>query len=131
MKDLELMIIDKASEAFNGDADPLKVFAELQKLEKKIKFLKDEILETAINEFEKYGEKSITQEGFNISLSQSARYSYSHIPSWKDLTKQLKKIEAYAKTAQSQGESIILETGEIIEPAVKSYSKESLKFKQL
>jgi len=112
-----------------GYKNALEAYKILTEAEKQIKEAKANILEQAIDEYEKYGEKTIDYNGFKVSKTQSARYDYKHITQWADLKGQLTNVEELAKLAEKQGQTIILDSGELVDPAKKTYSKESLSFK--
>ena len=112
-----------------GYKNALEAYQILTEAEKLIKEAKANILEQAIDEYEKYGEKTIDYNGFKVSKTQSAKYKYEHITAWADLKGQLTNVEELAKLAEKQGQTIILDSGEIVDPAKKTYSKESLSFK--
>ena len=114
-----------------GYKNALEAYQILTEAEKLIKAAKDKLLEDAIDEYEKYGEKTIQFNGFKVSKTQSARYDYKHITAWVDLKSRLVNLEELAKVANNQNEAIILDTGEVVEPAKKTYSKESLSFKTI
>lgn len=123
---------EKKQQVLNGDYNALKLYGELADLEKAIKKAKAEILEDAIIEFEKHGEKSVSANGFEISKSQSGRYDYSDNADWNKLQSNIKELEKKMQAAYKGGGEILdNDTGEIIEPATYKASKEGLKFKKL
>ena len=126
MKKVIQSIQDDVDLGYKNALEAYKILTEAEKL---IKEVKASILDQAIDEYEKYGEKTVEYNGFKISKTQSARYDYKHIAAWADLKGQLTNVEELAKLAEKQGKAIVLDTGEFVDPAKKTYSKESLSFK--
>ena len=119
-------------QVLDGDISPLKFYSMLQDLEKAIKEAKEEILDSAITEFERYGTSKIKEYGFEISLTKSDRYDYSGSSVWTSKKESLSEIEEKMKHAAKAGGTVIDEsTGEVIEPAIYLANKESLKFTKL
>lgn len=118
-----------AEQAINGDIDALEAYIKLSNAKKELEQLMKSVLDSAIYEFDMHEEKTIIHKGFEIRKTQSARYDYSQVTAWNDRKKELSKIEDYAKLALKNGENLILETGEIIEPAIKKYSDFGLAIK--
>ena len=133
-KDITNQIDSIINGAINGELNEIEVYARLSALEKHIKLRKETILESAINEFETYGENTLSLNGFEISRSQSGRYSFDHIQEWVEKNKELKEIEKTAKQAykMSLDNSTVFNesTGEIATPAHYQSSKTSLKIKR-
>lgn len=127
-----MKIKELKEKALNGEVSALQVLAELTEFERAIKEAKEEILNDAISEFDKYGAKSVTEFGFEISATQSGRYEYKHNPDWVKKQNELKEIESRMQLAY-HGEGVIVNetTGEVTEPAIYKANKASLKFKKL
>jgi len=119
-----------ASDAIEGNVDALEAYIQLTNAKKELELIIKEVIEHAIDEFDKHDQKTLDFKGFEIRKTQSARYDFKHISVWNSVKDNLKKIEDYAKLAQKQGDSIILETGEVIEPAIKNYSEFGLAIKK-
>lgn len=118
MNELELL----AEQAVNGEIDALEAYAKISIAKKKIDELLKSVLDSAIDGFDSYDQKTVTHKGFEIRKTQSARYDFKNVTAWVNTKEELKKIEDYAKVAERNGEALILETGEIVEPAQKHYS---------
>jgi hypothetical protein len=125
-------ILKKKEQVLNGNYNPLQLMKELTELEKAIKEAKSEIMEEAINEFDKHGAKTIKEYGYEISSTQSGRYDYSNNPDWNSLNNDRKELETKMQAAYKANGSVIdEETGELIEPALYKSNKASLRFKKL
>jgi chaperonin cofactor prefoldin len=119
-----------ANDAIEGNIDALEVYVKLVNEKKKIESLMKEVLESALHEFDMYEEKTVVHKGFEIRKTQSARYDFKHIPQWSEKKEELSKIENYAKIANNTGNVYVIpETGEVIEPATKTYSSFGLAIK--
>lgn len=127
-KEIELLTND----AVLGMRDPLEVYMLLTEAEKLIKKAKEDIKDLAIEEKEKHGEKQIDFKGYHVNVTQGASYSYDHVDVYNKVRSRLKEIEKQSKIALELGENVVIEsTGEVIEPAIKKYSKPALTFKAI
>jgi len=122
------------SEIYNNtiseEVCPLLAFSELKKIEESVKQIKDEILELALEEREKYPEKELERHGFKISFAQSGKYSYKHIKEWIAKKKELTDIEDAAKgnlLAAQNGKAKTDKNGSMPEMAIYTSNKKSLK----
>jgi len=131
--------IDFAKEVHNavqrvleGEDDALKLFVMLSKTEKIFKQAKEEVKHLAINEFEKYQEKTLEIYGVKVSKTGSGQYSYKNYDGWKKLDKERKKLEKQMKTAYSMmenGDIYVTTDGEEIPPATYTPNAVSLAIK--
>jgi len=114
-------ILRISTAAIQGETDPLKAYIELKKidvaLQESIKALK----ELAIDESDKYPEKSFEMDGVIVSKSRAAgRWDYSEIEQWRKGKKELESIESLAKEAYKateKGRNVIDGDGVVVQPA--------------
>lgn len=122
--------IKKKEQVLNGEYDALKLYTELTELEKAIKDAKAEILEDAMTEFDKHGEKTVVLHGYEIAVTQSGRYDYSSSSDWNTKKAELKDIETKMQAAYKSNSSVLdNDTGEVFEPASYKSNKASLRLK--
>lgn len=114
------------NDAADGERNALECYYELREIEEAAALSKSKIMESALNEFRNYGEKSISLYGYEISESASGRYDYKDIPEWSKAKDRLIKIEEKAKLAYKAGDSI-----DGIQPAIYSNNKPGLTFKKI
>lgn len=112
-----------AKEVKEGNINPLEAYiilkSALTDLEKALK----EIQDLAIDEANKYGQKSFEAFGAKVEVRNGAsRWDYSQVQVWKHLKDQLTTIE---KLAQLGGQ-VYVETGEPIEQATKVHGRETI-----
>jgi len=116
----------------DGEYCPLKFYSELSELEKLIKEAKEEIIESALKEFDRHGTTKVNLHGFEITLSKTGRYDYSQSSTWEQKNNSLKELEKKMQFAFKAGGTVVDEnTGEVIDPAIYLPNRETLKFKKL
>lgn len=118
-----------------GEETALKAYLKLKEIETELSSAIEYVKEDAISEAQQLGTDSgpVEYMGFKLSkVASRASYSYKHIPSWVERNTQLKEVEELAKLgAKNNKEQIDPDTGEIIPPALVTYSKEGLSVKPL
>jgi len=84
----------------NGEIDALEAFVNLKKLEEIVKQAKKRIDDLAIDEANKYGEKTFRFLDSEITIKSSAgRYDYSHLPEITSKEAELKLLKDKHKAA--------------------------------
>ena len=129
MKQIKEQLSDTIQSVEDGNFNPLEAYANMDSLEKFVKECKNQIFDSAMEEHGKYGEKTITDFGFEITLRNgSITYDYSYHAELNELKSKVSKITDNLKIA-SKKDMIFVdpETGETFEPCpIKSGSKNSL-----
>lgn len=88
----------------NGEVNPLRLYGQLAALEKVFATAKKAIVEYAINEHEKYGEKVVENFGARFERGEAGvKYDYSHIPAWVKL--EVKREELRGKQVGIEAEA--------------------------
>ena len=120
-----------AEEAENGYISEMEVYAELSSLEKEVKKVREQVLDVAIIEFERYGEKTVLLDNFQISKTASGRHTYLNNADWAKKTAEIKEIQRKMQLAYKSPEKVFIDpaTGEIFEPSEYRANKESLSIK--
>jgi len=119
-------------DAIMGYDCPLRVLGEIKKAIDTLTKYKEELLEDAITEREKYPEKEYVLGDFGISFNNGGKYDYSSNEDWNGLKKEMKVIEKNMQMAYKSNATILDEkTGEVYQPAVFEANKTSLTFKYL
>jgi hypothetical protein len=115
----------------NEQIDTLLFLGQLKRIENEVKELRQLALESALLEFEKYGEKTVKLGNYEFSKSQSGRHSYKHSQEWLNLDISRKKLEKDMQMAYKyaqKGEQFVLD-GVVIEPSEYKANKESISIK--
>lgn len=117
-------IIDNLSETGN----PLEVMIKLKAFKNIVDSAIKQVEEDSITEADKYGkgEHKIMNVGFQVK-DGSRRYDFTNDSTYNDLKQQLKDREAFLKGITK--EMVDPETGELIQPPVINYTKESITVK--
>lgn len=114
-----------------GNVNPLDAFAVFKKMEKLFNEAKKTIDNYAIEEAEKYGNKSFEYNGQKFEVRDGAkRYSFKDIEEWKIANENLKNIEEKYKTAYKNNKiglsALDEETGEVLQVPTVTNNKSSL-----
>lgn len=114
--------LEIADRVINGEADALKSWIELKKLEKELKEAMDIIKDDAVSEAEKYGGKSFEAFGAKVEVKNGpGQWKFDKIPEHAEAKEKLKIIETMAKEAFNlQKKNAVMYdtvTGEAITPA--------------
>ena len=120
-------------EVLDGNADPLEVWAALKDVEKHLSECKAQIEGAVMAEADKYPEKTFKHGAFTFTKVEGrAMYKYDHLPMWVAMRDEMKDFEEKAKAAARNlqiGAQMVTEDGEVIDPAIVTYSKPSISVK--
>jgi hypothetical protein len=111
-----------------GNVNPLEAFAVFKKMEKMFDEAKKKIDLLAIEEAEKFGQKSFEYNGQKYEVRDGAkRIDFSNIEEWKIANENLKEIEDKYKKVSLISHAVIDQvTGEILPKPLIKFSKSSL-----
>lgn len=132
MKD---QLLQLAEDVQNGNSNALEQYIVLKRLENDFKSVMAIVRDLAIDEADKYGEKTFEAFGAEITKkSDPGRWNYKEIPQWADKKEQLKDIEELAKQSYNQkvkstGVVIVDEDGIEIEAAQYTDGKSNISIK--
>lgn len=116
-----------------GEMSPLDAYILFETLKKELEEAVSTVKEDAIEEARKLGTDNGAVQYRDVKLQKvasRASYSYTHIPSWIDKKGELQNIEELAKLAAKHGKpQADPDSGEVIPPAIVTYSKEGLSIK--
>ena len=122
-KDIFLEIQQMRQQAENGEINELDVYIQLQDIEAFVKESKEKIKPLAINQCLKFSEKTFEHSGRKITYSERATWSYKHSKLWLQIEQHKKELENKMKSAYTMKLDTDSETGEIITPALPTYSQ--------
>ena len=127
-------ILKLADDAANGLSNSLEAYIELKKIEKTLEMAIESVKPLAIQEADKYHEKSFELSGVQVTKSRApGRWDYSEIPQWKKRKDELSQIEALSKDAfklAAKGQTITDPDGVIVGPARYSEGIDTITIKQ-
>jgi hypothetical protein len=114
-----------------GNAPALTSYIELKRYADDMAKYLEALKEQAVNEFnDQYGGREQTIHGATVSRHSSGRYTYDHIPGWKQAKDSLTLMEKVSQMAyKAGGEVMDAETGEITVPAKYIANKDSIAIK--
>jgi len=115
-------IIDAITQAVmdveNGDKEALPTFIKLKKIENVIKFSLEQIKPQVMTESMHY-EKVFNLDGCKVERkSGGGTWKYDNIQQLEELKNKTKYYQELAKSAAKSGQSLIIDGGEVIEPAI-------------
>jgi hypothetical protein len=124
------LIREYGDEVLGGNVNEFDAFIYLREIKKTLDDLIDQIKDKAVEEAEKY--KGQTYKGYRVDIQNlGGRYSYSHIPEYNDIVKNLKAIEFGAKEAylMSQKGKMVMDelTGEVLPMAQYKAGTDTIK----
>lgn len=129
ISDFKDYVGSKIEKIENGEIESYPFYIQLKNLEKVIKEAYTQIESVVIDDI---GNEKMSFEGFQIEKRNgSKRWNFSHLDSHIQLKNKLKDVEnlhimAYDRQTKGLEPLIDSETGEVIEPASLSYTKDSL-----
>jgi len=119
----------------NGEVDALLAYTKLHELETALKSAKDIVYEAAINEADKYNDKTFQFHGYEIQKKSAAgRWDFKHIPEWNQYKETIAAFEDKCKTAfklAEKGDKYVSEDGELVQPAIYTAGKSIISLKKL
>lgn len=102
---LELMADSIAEQVLNGDINSLDVAIKMNAMEQLVKLVKEKISGIVLDELGKYPKGKADINGACVSVMESIKYDFSHLPGWSELDAQItdlkekqKAIEDHEKT---------------------------------
>lgn len=114
----------KKTDVLEGNDDAYKLMLFIKKLEEKLKSVKNDILEVAVDETT----DKIEWNGYRFENTSSGRYNYDHCLEWTELKERMKTIEKNMQIVYKSGNAMFdNETGEEVQPAEFKPSKKSVK----
>lgn len=108
------IIKEKMYAVLDGNSSALKTYIEFKKIEAELKEAMEAVKEEAVAEAKKHG-KSFIEDGAKIEIrNSSGKWSYNHIPEWRDLDSKMENLQEQLKHAYKANATLINEsTGEI------------------
>lgn len=118
-----------------GNLDPLKTYIDLKKFEGWFKEVMKLVQDKAIDEARKYDQKTFKAFGAEVQLkSNPGTWDYKHSELWNFKKNDLKAFEEQMQSAfhaQKKGNTIVAESGEIVEPAFYKPGADNISIKLL
>lgn len=113
-------------EVLEGNMNPLQAFIMFKAIEKKLKVSISNIQEMAMDEANKYGEKSFEAFGAKVQLKSGAgRWDFKSLDWWQAVIDQQDRAKSAYKLAE-HGDQLISDDGEVVQPAKYTHGKETI-----
>ena len=116
------------TQILNGEVSAIDAYIELYEAKKLIEEQLDEIRDLAILEREKYGKDSPMRNGYLVEIAPGRKsWNYKGVSAWNSVKARLTDIEKIAQMSYNGAEVTDMESGEVVEPAELSFTKDSIK----
>ena len=97
------MLADTIAEGIkNGHVEPLNVAVKMTALEQLTKAVREKIMDDVQAELGKHPKNKAEVLGASVSMVDTIRYDYHHIPEWKALTTQIDELTAKRKAIEEE-----------------------------
>lgn len=114
--------------AMNGDISALDAYIELYEQHKALGEQLAELKEIARLERERYGKETVVRKGYQVDMMPGRSvWSYANVSAWNSTKTRLKDIEKMAQMASTGKEVTDMESGEVIEPAERTFTADTIK----
>ena len=118
--------VQLANQAKDGETNPLSVYIQLKRAEKELKAAIELVQPLAIDEADKYSEKTFKFQGAVIEKkSAPSTWDFSEVAAYTQAKERLKYIETISKA----GGGADANTGEVIDKAIKIDGKSTITVK--
>lgn len=97
---LDLMAESIAEQVINGEQDPLNVAIRMNAMEQLVKLVREKIGSTVIEELTKYPKNTAEMMGATVSIMESVKYDFSHLPGWSELDQQIAELKEKQKAIE-------------------------------
>lgn len=94
---LELLADMVGNAVSKGEFDPLIVAIKMNAMEQLCKLIKERISAAVMDELGKYPKGKAEINGAAVSIMDSVKYDYSHLPGWQDAEDQIAELKAKQK----------------------------------
>jgi hypothetical protein len=116
------------NKAMNGEISAMDAYIELYEAKVELDKQLDDLKELARLERERYGKEEVMRNGWLIELASGRKqWSYKGVSAWNSVKARLTEIEKMAQMAFNGAEVTDKETGEVVEPAELSFTKDTIK----
>jgi hypothetical protein len=97
---LELMAESIAEQVANGEHDPLNVAIKMNAMEQLVKLVRERISDSVMTELQKYPKQKAEILGASVSVMESIKYDFSHLPGWSELDAQIAELKEKQKAIE-------------------------------
>lgn len=97
---LELMADSIAEQVLNGDTSSLDVAIKMNAMEQLVKMVREKISGTVLDELLKYPKGKAEINGASVSVMETVKYDFSHLPGWSELDTQIAELKEKQKAIE-------------------------------
>lgn len=99
---IDLLAESVAEQVREGIADPINIAIRMNAMEQLVKAVKDKILSDVISELGKHPKSKAEVLGATVSVVDTVKYDYSHIPEWAELDRQIAELTEKRKEIETK-----------------------------
>lgn len=111
-----------------GNGSALRAYVALKEIADHVEQVLDQIKYVAVEERRRYGKENPIIDGMQIELAAGRKlWKYDHSSSWKALNERRKTLEELMQKAYNGASIVDGETGEEIEPAVLTFTADTIR----
>ena len=97
---LELMADSIAEQVLNGDTSSLDVAVKMNAMEQLVKMVREKISGSVLDELMKYPKGKAEINGASVSVMETVKYDFSHLPGWSELDTQIAELKEKQKAIE-------------------------------
>jgi hypothetical protein len=94
---LELMADSIAEQVLNGVISSLDVAIKMNAMEQLVKMVREKIGDAVLDELQKYPKGKAEIMGASVSIMETVKYDFSHLPGWSELDTQISELKEKQK----------------------------------
>lgn len=97
---LELMADSIAEQVLNGDTSSLDVAVKMNAMEQLVKMVREKISGSVLDELLKYPKGKAEINGASVSVMETVKYDFSHLPGWAEMDAQITELKEKQKAIE-------------------------------
>ena len=97
---LELMADSITEQVLNGELAGLDVAIKMNAMEQLVKMVREKISATVLDELMKYPKGKAEINGASVSVMETVKYDFSHLPGWSELDAQITELKEKQKAIE-------------------------------
>lgn len=97
---LELMADSITEQVLNGELAGLDVAIKMNAMEQLVKMVREKISASVLDELMKYPKGKAEINGASVSVMETVKYDFSHLPGWSELDAQIAELKEKQKAIE-------------------------------
>lgn len=97
---LELMADSIAEQVIGGEINSIDVAIKMNAMEQLVKMVREKISGSVLDELLKYPKGKAEINGASVSVMETVKYDFSHLPGWSELDAQITELKEKQKAIE-------------------------------